>query len=58
MTKEEIFNRIDFAIIIAERSGFVGTRLALINIRSQIEAEYSDANPHRKNQPREVFTIS
>jgi hypothetical protein len=57
MTKEEIVNRIEFAIIVAERSGFGGTRLALIEIRSQIENESSDANLHRKEQLKDVLVL-
>jgi hypothetical protein len=57
MTKEEIVNRLASAIALAEKKGLCETRQALIDIRSQIENESSDANPHRKEQLKDVLVL-
>ncbi|GIT85027.1 hypothetical protein ROBYS_00430 [Roseobacter sp. OBYS 0001] len=52
MTKEEFAKRLDLAIQIAERNGLSETRLALIDIRSQIMSLSSGSHLYHPNLSR------
>lgn len=49
MTKEEFINRLDLAILMAESNGLSETRLALIDIRSQVMGLSSEYLLHHSN---------
>lgn len=58
MTKEQIVNRIASAITVAEKNGLSETRLALINIRSQIQQGSDAANMHQRIEAMEDLRLS